>query len=66
MQEREGLVANLTDVAQRQKARLGALQAEKAELATRLAATHPQQVQRLQGEVAQLRETVGHLTAYKV
>ena len=59
-------MSNLTALAQRQKSRMGSLQAERAELMVQVAAANPLQAARLQAEVGQLRETVGALAAYKV
>lgn len=59
-------MSNLTALAQRQKSRMGSLQAERAELMVQVAAANPMQAARLQAELGQLRETVGALAAYKV
>ena len=66
MQEQENLIRELTEVVQRQKGRVAALQAERLELHSQLAAYCPAEQDKLRGEVGALRERVGEMAALKV
>lgn len=66
LQEQENLIRELTDVVQRQKGRVAALQAERLELHSQLAAYCPAEQDKLRGEVGTLRERVGEMAALKV
>lgn len=63
-QEQEALVAELTDVAQRQRAKIGALARERTELAARPAAD-PAQLEALRAEAAALQDRLRLVTAAK-
>ena len=63
-QEREALVAELTDVVQRQRAKIGALARERAELAARPAAD-PAQLEALRAEAAALQDRLRSFTVAK-
>ena len=56
----------LTEVLQRQKTRVSALQKERAELSAQLAMYHPAEQDKLRAEVATLRERIGELASLKV
>lgn len=64
-QEAEGLVGELSEVVRQQKLRMRGLAQEKAEAAARLAAMHPQELERLRGELLALRERAGELGAIR-
>jgi hypothetical protein len=64
-QEKEALAAELAEVAQRQRAKIGALARERAELAARPAAD-PGQLEALRREAATLQERLASFTAAKV
>ena len=63
-QEKEVLAAELTEVAQRQRAKIGALARERAELAARPTAD-PAQLEALRSEAAALQERLVSFTAAK-
>ena len=65
-QEQEALVKELTEVLQRQKTRVRALQKERAELSAQLATYHPAEQEKLRAEVGTLRERIGELASLKV
>ena len=66
MQEQEGLVKELTEVLQRQKTRVAALQKDRAEQGAQLAAYQPAEQDKLRAEMNTLRERVGELAGIKV
>ena len=65
-QEQEALVKELTEVLQRQKTRVNALQKERAELSAQLTSYHPAEQDKLRAEVGTLRERIGELAGLKV
>lgn len=66
MQEQEALVKELTEVLQRQKTRVAALQKDRAEQGAQLAAYQPAEQDKLRAEMSTLRERVGELAGMKV
>ena len=66
LQEQEALVKELTEVLQRQKTRVAALQKERAEQSAQLAAYQPAEQDKLRAEMNTLRERVGELAGIKV
>ena len=66
MQEQEALVKELTEVLQRQKTRVAALQKDRAEQGAQLAAYQPAEQDKLRAEMNNLRERVGELAGIKV
>ena len=66
VQEQEVLVKELTEVLQRQKARVAALQKDRAEQSAQLAAYQPAEQDKLRAEMNTLRERVGELAGLKV
>ena len=56
----------LTEVLQRQKTRVNALQKEHAELSAQLTSYHPAEQDKLRAEVGTLRERIGELAGLKV
>lgn len=66
MQEQDALVKELTEVLQRQKTRVSALQKERTEMSAQLATYHPAEQDKLRGEVGTLRERVRDLAGLKV
>ena len=66
VQEQESLVKELTEVLQRQKTRVAALQKDRAELSAQLAAYQPAEQDKLRAEMNTLRERVGELAGIKV
>ena len=66
LQEQENLIRELTDVVQRQKGRVAALQVEQSELHSQLAAYSPAEQDKLRAEVGALQERVGEMAALKV
>lgn len=66
MQEQEALVKELTEVLQRQKTRVAALQKDRAEQGAQLAAYQPAEQDKLRSEMSTLRERVGELAGMKV
>ena len=60
------MIGQLSDIARRQKARLAALQSEKADLGRRAALHKPDELARLQSELARLHQLVGELSVFKV
>ena len=66
MQEQEALVKELTEVLQRQRTRVAALQKDRAEQSAQLAAYQPAEQDKLRAEMNTLRERVGELAGMKV
>ena len=66
LQEQEALVKELTEVLQRRKTRVAALQKDRADMAAQLAAYQPAEQDRLRAELGTLRERVGELAGIKV
>lgn len=64
-QEQEGLVKELTEVLQRQKTRVAALQKERADMTAQLASYQPAEQDKLRAEMGSLRERVGELAGIK-
>ena len=60
------LVKELTEVLQRQKMRVAALQKDRGEQAAQLAAYQPAEQDKLRAEMNTLRERVGELAGIKV
>ena len=56
----------LTEVLQRQKTRVAALQKDRAEMSAQLAAYQPAEQDKLRAEMGTLRERVGELAGIKV
>lgn len=65
IQEQEGLVKELTEVLQRQKTRVAALQKERADMTAQLASYQPAEQDKLRTEMGTLRERVGELAGIK-
>ena len=65
IQEQEGLVKELTEVLQRQKTRVAALQKERGDMAAQLASYQPAEQDKLRAEMDTLRERVGQLAGIK-
>lgn len=66
MQEQESLVKELTEVLQRQKTRVAAMQKDRAKLSAQLASYQPAEQDKLRAEMNTLRERVGELAGLKV
>ncbi|KAL3146280.1 hypothetical protein ABBQ32_002981 [Trebouxia sp. C0010 RCD-2024] len=64
-QEQESLVKELTEVLQRQKTRVAALQKDRAGMSAQLAAYQPAEQDKLRAEMNTLRERVGELAGIK-
>ena len=64
-QEQEGLVKELTEVLQRQKTRVAALQKDRADMTAQLASYPPAEQDKLRAEMGTLRERVGQLAGIK-
>ncbi len=64
-QEQEGLVKELTEVLQRQKTRVAALQKERGDMTAQLASYQPAEQDKLRAEMGTLRERVGQLASIK-
>ncbi len=64
-QEQEGLVKELTEVLQRQKTRVAALQKDRADMTAQLASYQPAEQDKLRAEMGTLRERVGQLAGIK-
>ena len=66
VQEQEALLKELTEVLQRQKTRVAALQKDRAGMVAQLAAYQPAEQDKLRAEMGTLRERVGELAGIKV
>ena len=66
VQEQEALLKELTEVLQRQKTRVAALQKDRAGMVSQLAAYQPAEQDKLRAEMGTLRERVGELAGIKV
>ncbi|DBA92094.1 TPA: hypothetical protein ACH3X1_015822 [Trebouxia sp. C0004] len=64
-QEQEGLVKELTEVLQRQKTRVAALQKDRVDMTAQLASYQPAEQDKLRAEMGTLRERVGQLAGIK-
>ena len=66
MQGHDAAIRQLSDIARRQKARLAALQEQRRKLEQRAALHRPEELARLQADLARLHHLVGELTVFKV